>query len=364
MKKKVLQVIGSLKVGGAETVAMNYYRYADRKSYEFHYLVFNEKSGDYDDEVLQLGGKIKRMDYSIKKILLFAYRLYKLMKHEQYEIVHCHTMFSSGIIMLVANMAGVPKKITHAHTTSSGNSSSFLNKCYQYFMRKFILIYSSHLLAASKKSGEYLYAKIFEKFQVIPNGIDSKNFQFNLDDRKNVRKQLGINDEKLLINVGHLYDVKNQHFLIEVIEELIKFDDKYRLIICGEGHEREKLQTRINNLKLNDKISLIGQVDNIPQFLSAADIFLFPSKYEGLGLSVVEAEANGLPSVISDKIPEEVDITDLVVRVGIERSQISEWVKNILKLERNNSLSYQTIVEKSDFEISNSSILINHIYNE
>lgn len=327
-KKKVLHVTGQLSIGGAENVAMNYSRYIDHDKFESHYLVYGNETYDYDDEVYALGGKIVRVNYSNKNLYGFYRELCALFKTEKYDIVHGHTMFNNGTVMLAAKHAGVPERITHAHSIQNKVSTSFFVSHYENLMRKLIIDNSTGFVACSELAGNFLFGK--DKFKhrgkVVLNGISTEKFRFNAELRDTYRQQLGNVENKIVLgHSGHLTSVKNQQHLIEVLAKLS--DVKYILVLLGDGEDKAMLADYAEKLGVQDQVLFLGNVNNVNEWLNAFDIFVFPSLFEGLGVSVIEAQANGLPCIISDNLPPEVLVTDLVKVISL--ADVEAWVSAV-----------------------------------
>lgn len=364
-KNKVLQIIGNLNIGGAETVAMNLYRYINRDVYEFHYVVYDEIIGDYESEVYALGGMVFHVPHPRKGRVRFMKNLNSIISTKgPYVAVHSHMMFSSGMMVYVASKNKVPIRITHSHTIQNKLNVNIKTLIYEKFMRVMINKNSTACLACSKRAGEYLFGdlKFKNEGQVIPNGVDVKKFSFDLECRREIRKKYMIENEKVIGTVGHLAKVKNQEFLVRIFAKLHDKEHNVRLLIVGEGEEHENLINLINSLGIKPYVIMTGNVDNVHEYLSAMDVFVFPSKYEGLGISIIEAQANGLPCLISENIPEEVFITDLIKSLPFEN--IDEWIQYILKMHRVNAKQYTQIIESKGYSIEKNSDLFGELYSK
>lgn len=366
-KKKVLHVIGNLEIGGAEIVAMNYYRLIDREKYEFHYLVYSSKKGYYEDEVTALGGKVIHLNYSYSKLLSFSRKFLKLIKKEKYDIIHSHMLFNNGIVLKLANVANIPMRISHSHSTRNKVKETKILKLYEIVMRKIINENATHFLSCSTQAGEFLYGrkKYIKNGIMIPNGIDTQKFQFNEQKRKDIRKKHMIDDDVVLLGaVGHLESVKNHQYLLDLIYELR--ESKYNLLLVGDGSKYTELINKSKRLGIENQIILTGNVSNVEEYLSAMDLFLFPSLYEGFGISVIEAQANGLECLISDKIPDDVIVTELVHKLPIEEKNIEQWIEEVIKRTKNrvnNRAQYMQDVIKSGFDVKEVGNNLEKIYN-
>lgn len=364
MKKKiVLQVIGNLKVGGAETVAMNYFRNIDREKFEFHYLVYEKEIGEYEKEVYELGGKVIRLEYSKKKMFLFLINLVKLMKKNEYDIVHSHTLFNNGVVLLASKIAKIPIRISHSHSIRNKVNDTIYSQIYEKIMRKLIIWTSTDYFACSTDAGNFLYGKEFYKKHgtFIPNGIEVSRFEFDNEIRQSIRKEMEIDHKIVLGHVGHLASVKNQSYLIDLLSELNS--DDFMLILLGEGSDREKLKKHAAKRGVENQVMLLGNISNVNDYLSVFDMFLFPSLFEGLPLSVIEAQANGLPCIISDKIPKDVIITDIVKSLPISSNSLINWKTSVQSTKRpSHPEIYNRMILEKKFDVKSVGTLIQKLY--
>lgn len=330
-KKKVLIMPGALKIGGAEKVARDIARYADPARYDFHYIVFGEKIGEYEQQLP--GCEILHFAEPSDNYLQYVLRLTNLMRAQRYHAVHAHTMFSCGWAMLAGKIAGVPVRITHAHSALD-DGGGIVKAVYERLMRRLILSCSTDLAACGERAGIRLFGERAwrKKGKLILNGIDSEAFAYSGEKRQAIRARYGLEDCFLLGHTGHLTEVKNQKFLLKLMQELRKVRPDARLLLLGEGEDRPMLEAVIRQLGLEKYVILAGNVENVAPFLSTMDVFVFPSLFEGMPLSLLEAQANGLPCVVSDKVPQDVFVTDLVQPLPLTDSQL--WVSAICTAKR------------------------------
>lgn len=332
-KIKVLQVIGSLRVGGAELVALNFYKYIDRTRFSFDYLVYGEEIGKLEDEVYRLGGRVIRISSPKNGYLKFIKNVRKIMQsYGPYDIVHSHPLFNSGFIVKAGYMEKIPIRIAHAHSSRYNEKSSLLKKVYMEFMRYNMRKFSTHLFACSKDAGNYLFGEKWfkEKGYIIKNGIDVEKYVYNESIRNKVRRELQLNGEFLVGNVGRLCDAKNQNFILDIFKKIKENHLDSKLVFVGDGPLKEQLKKRAQKLNIENDVLFLGIRNDVNQLLQGMDVFVFPSKYEGFGIAVVEAQAAGLQCIISNSIPEEVEITNLVDRVSLS-ANASTWAEKILK---------------------------------
>ena len=349
--KKILIVIGKLCVGGAERIGRNIGYYADKNRYEIHYLVYGKDRGDYERELVNVGCRIHHMPPPSYGYGKYYKNLKRLLKKERFDVVHSHTMFSSAWVVRAARQCGVPVRIVHSHTIQGPEKRSFVKKLYENTMRIIIRIDSTQYVACGMSAGNWLFGKAFfsKKGKLIYNGIKLSDYAYCEEARKKTREMLHIEDGFIVGHVGHLASVKNQIFILKLIPELLKREPKTVLMLLGEGEDKEKLLTETERLNIADHVIFTGNVTNVGEYMSAMDVFVFPSLYEGMPLAMVEAQANGLPCIISDAIPDDVHLTDLVQGISLKTNQ-EEWVTGILRAKREKPEKYENIIRKAGFD--------------
>lgn len=311
MKKKILHVVGGMDVGGTETMLMNLYRNIDREKYEFHFISYYGREGFYDREIKKLGGEIIHLSFSKKLGALGSIlELRRVIKENNYDVVHTHTLFNCGIGVLAAWLGSAKVRISHAHTVFE-EKDGFLKKLYIKSMRKLIEKYSTHYFACSNKAGEFLFGSDILKrdnYIFIPNYVDYKKF---MDDssRDIGRDILQIKKDEIVIgHVGRLIEAKNHVFILKILEVLKSKGLKVKCIFVGDGHLRDEIELKVAEYSLKDEVIITGMVAETKTFLSCMDIFLLPSKYEGFGLVLLEAQSSGLHCIASTAIQDETNL--------------------------------------------------------
>lgn len=328
---KVLEVCARLNIGGAQKVAANIGRYAP-EDIDIWYLVFGSDVGEYEAPLIEMGHHIVHMP--LRSHQPFFRRLCKFIKRESFDVVHCHTMYSCGIFMLAARLCGVRGRICHSHTSKDEAPQTLRRVLYKRLMRALTRLCATDYLACGQEAGNELYGERFFRRhgQVIKNGIETHKYAFDEAARGEIRASYGVSDAFVIGHVGHYVSVKNQSFLIDLFPELLRRRPDCVLLLFGEGEDREKLQAQIRRLNLQKHVRLMGNVNNVDRVLSALDTFVFPSLYEGTPLALIEAQANGLPCIISDQIPDDACLTDLILRCSL--SEPNTWIRSILAASR------------------------------
>lgn len=345
---RILHVVTYMGRGGLETMIMNYYRHIDRSKVQFDFLVHRDFKADYDDEIIKLGGKIHRIprlipwSHGYRKSLNNFFRT-----HPEYKIVHVHQDCLSAIILKAAKKYNVPVRIAHSHSSNQDKNLKLLIKL--YYRRK-IKKFSTDLFACGKEAGDWMF--IGEKYQIIHNAIDSNLYTYNEEKCKKVRRELDIpNDVFVIGHVGRFNTVKNHSFLLDIFSALKKYKKDSILVLVGDGELREKIEKKATELGIKDSIIFTGVRSDVADIMQAMDCFVFPSLYEGLPVTLIEAQAAGLHCVVSEKVSVECNKTGLVERVSLDEPKEiwAECILNKIGLNRQNATE---MIKKAGYDIN------------
>ncbi|MER2227473.1 MAG: glycosyltransferase family 1 protein [Carnobacterium sp.] len=309
---KILNVIGSLNIGGAENNAMNILRFIDTSKFTYHFLVFGDLIGDYEEEAKSLGAIIIHVDEPKKDYWKFLSEYQKLLKQEQYTVVHVNTLWNSGLLLRSAKKEGVPTRICHSHSTESSQNENTIYRIYKRVMRKSILKNATHFVACGKDAGNYLYGENFFKRhgEIIYNGIDHEKFSFDSVKREEIRNSLEIDTNDIVMgHVGRIAPVKNHVFMVNILSRLSGDLPSLKLILVGDGPDTKSIKELVKSKGLEKKVLFLGNKQNVSDFLHGFDIFIFPSLFEGFPVSIIEAQAAGLPCLVSDRVTKEAQLT-------------------------------------------------------
>lgn len=360
--KKILIIAGNLYIGGAEKVARDIGLLADREKFAFDYLVYGDTVGAYEAPLTALGYRIFHAPKPSEGYWHHLRDLISLIKREGYSVVHAHTMFSCGWAMLAARLCGVPVRVCHAHSALA-DGTAIVKTIYENLMRSLILTCSTDLVACGVRSGERLYGKAAfrKRGQLVLNGIDVPDFAYDGVKRDTIRHALCIEGRWIIGHAGHLADVKNQSFLLELMPLILELRPNALLLLLGEGADRPRLEQKIRDMELSDHVIMTGNVANVPDYLSAMDVFVFPSLFEGLPLTILEVQANGLPCVISDTVPEDVFLTDLLHPMSLSAPK-GQWVSQICAMHRPQPEAYNRALRNSDYAVEKAVGKIYDIY--
>ncbi len=360
-KESALIVAASLRIGGAEKVAADIGFYADPEKFTIHYVVFGDEVGAYEPELEARGCRIFHLPQPSESFCAYMKNLKKLIRTYNYDVIHAHTMFNIGWAMLAGRLYGVPVRVAHAHSALAEKRSVKV-RLYEALMRSFILSCATDRVACGVSAGERLYGRraFGKKGITILNGVDTRSFAYDADRRDAFRSQLGLRDRFVIGHAGHLAAVKNQAFLIDLMPEILVRRPDAFLLLLGEGEDRHMLERKISEMGLGAYVRLTGNVRNVDDHLNAMDVFAFPSLYEGMPLSVIEVQSNGLPCVISDSVPKDVFLTDLIHPLPL--ADRAEWVDAICHAGRREPEKYASEMRRSGFDVSAAMRKIYEIY--
>ena len=355
---RIAQIMGKMVNGGVDAVIMNYYRNIDRSKVQFDFVVDSDSKFIPRDEIESLGGRIYIVP-PYQKIGKYISALVKLFKQNKYQIVHSNINTLSVFPLFAAKKAGVPVRIAHNHSTAAKGETK--KNILKYILRPFSKVFATHYVACSEYAGEWLFGKkAMEsgKVTIFNNAIDLNKFKFDEKVRSEVRKELGIEDKFVIGHVGRLCFQKNQEFLIDIFEEVHRRDPNSVLLLIGDGEDREKIERKIKNLRGGGGVILLGNRTDVDRMYQAMDVFIFPSKYEGLGNVVVEAQVCGVPVIVSDNVPEVVRISDGVVFLSLS-ADIKIWAEKAINNVKTVSIDAQQIKK---YDIDQQAVILQNYY--
>lgn len=369
---RILEAFGEpLAHGGQESYVMSQLSCMDKEGLHIDFLTpYGVENDSILASVASWGGDVYHLDLSFhpgKSREYLSRPLAAFFKDRTYDIVHIHSGSTSvfAIMACAAKQAGNPRVIAHAHAAPS--CMTLKNMVVRLVgglrMSRYVDVYC----ACSRPAGESKFLpSVHSEIRVLHNGIDCSRLVFSPEGRSEIRGELGIADDEVVVgNVGRLVDSKNQGFLIEAFGLFRRDCRRSRLLIVGDGPDRAKLVRRAAELGLSEReVILVGNRDDIPNLLSAMDVFCFPSKFEGFGLAVLEAEANGLPCIMSPAIPRDVVIDGCTVKVGEDSWSPESWAKSLLSLVGCRRFSGAEHVRAAGFDVHQTSQDLLALYHE
>lgn len=301
---------------------------------------------------------------STKNIFKRVKREYEILKNNKYDVIHVNGDYISRIIeCMVAKACGVKKIIIHSHNDGVGS-----NKRYKVFLnhllKKLFDYLATDYLACSKSAAEWLFSRKIvksKKYEIIPNGIDVEKFKFQEHIRKNIRNQYQIDNQFVIGFVGRISYQKNPLFLLDILKECKKIKEDTQLMIIGTGDLEEKMKEKIKDYHLEKNVIMVGVVSDVYRYYNAMDLFLLPSRYEGLGIVNIESQASGLPTIVSTNVPKEAKVSNLIQYIPLERPA-SYWAEQIMKAKKvERKDAYQEVINHQ-YDINSATKKLEKIY--
>ena len=339
---RVLQIFASLNVGGAECRMMDVYRKIDKKKVQFDFVTLTDGEQFFESEIKSLGGSIYKIGDPRKKGIFSNIKsLIAVMKINKYIAVHAHTSYHCGVVSLAAKIAGINIRVSHSRTTDTIQTGLFSRLNIQ-LGKVLIRLFSTDKLCISRKSGEFLFGKRAVKNKealVLPNAINLNEYEnINVQD---INLTEMVSDSLIIGHIGRFSPEKNHQLLIDIYQEFNRIKNKSKLVLVGEGVCEAKIKKTVIEKKLTESVIFTGLRRDVPFLLSIFDVLVIPSIHEGLGGIVIEAQAAGIPCVVSEALPEEIDLgLGLIKRISLNAS-LQEWVDEIdqsigLKIDNRN----------------------------
>lgn len=358
---RVLHVIGCLEMGGSQAMVMNLLRNIDRSKVMFDFIVDHPERNDYEKEVLALGSKIYTMPsfkgYNTGEIRREWNKFFS--EHPEYRILHSHVRSYASLYIPIAKKHGL-KTVIHSHSTSNGKGiASVVKQILQYPLR----YQADYLMACSNESGKWLYGNDVcdkDNYIFVPNAIDTEKFRYSESIASEYRHELDLENKFVIGHVGRFHEAKNHMFLLEAFAKVSAMRSDARLLLIGDGELRSNIENKIHELGIENSVVMTGNRNDVHKLMQTMDVFAFPSLWEGLPVTVVEAQAAGLPCIISDRITTDVDTSELVMRLPVDDSEV--WSDAIQKVD----LGHTDVIEKikaAGFDVNDSAAMLTGFYN-
>lgn len=347
---RIAQIIGKWVGGGVEAVVMNYYRNIDRSKIQFDFICDNDSTNIPYEEIESLGGRVILIP-PYQKLISYQKKLRKILKENNYKIVHSHINTLSVFPLYAAKKVGIPIRIAHSHSTT--NKREWKKNLLKQLLRPFSKKYATHYFCCSELAGRWLFGnKEYDKGNVylLNNAIDIDKFKYNEKIRKEVRTELGIKDDTLVIgHIGRFVEQKNHDFLIDIFKEVHDKNKNSILILVGQGPLMNDIKEKVKKLNIEDNVVFLGQRSDANRLYQAFDIFLLPSLYEGLGMVLIEAQVSGLPCIASTEVPIVAKITNNLDFIDINK--IDEWVDKIIFVSIKNRKDCSIEADNNNYDI-------------
>ncbi len=354
---RVLQVVTHMERGGLESTLMNYYRHIDRERVQFDFLVHRQERAAFDDEIESLGGKLYRLPRLVPWSEGYLAALNHFFdEHPEYKIVHVHQDCLSSVILRAAAQHNIPVRIAHSH---NANQDKNLKYPIKLWYKRSIPKYTTNLFACGKDAGDWMFGGA--PYQIINNAIDATAYSFNPKKHIEMRHQLGLADKLIIGHVGRFNPQKNHPFLLDIFAALLKKEPNAVLLLVGGGEDMAKIQAKAHALGIAEHVRFLGVRSDVADLMQAMDVFVFPSLYEGLGIVLIEAQAAGLPCVVSNTIPREAYLTDLVTAERLS-SSTETWADNILAKRNFPRTDRRAEIAAHGFDITTEAVKLQEFY--
>lgn len=368
---RVLQVLGSTTLGGAESRVMDLYRHMDRNRIQFDFLVTRGHTGHFDSEIESFGGHVYTVSpyriYNHKQYVTEVRQFFK--EHSDYKAVHGHMTSTASIYLPIAKETGVPLTIAHARSAGvdSGIKGRLTNLLRKKLPEKCDKMIACSDLAAVSVFGEHNY--VDGQVKIMPNAIETSDYTVNAIERERIRKEYGIEDGFVVGHTGRFHEAKNHRFIVDVFSAYLNFREDAVLMLVGDGHLREDIESYVKELaksnpKLSDRVIFTGNQTPVHPYYQAFDTLLFPSIYEGMPGTVIEAQASGLKCLVSDSVTRLCKATELVEFESLNKSA-DKWAEKLNSIygqlpvdslwnERVKDNQYiQKLMTESDYDVNN-----------
>jgi glycosyltransferase EpsF len=351
---RIAQIIGKWLGGGVEAVVMNYYRNIDRNKIQFDFICDNDSTNIPYEEIEKLGGRVILIP-PYQKVFKYHKELKRVLKEENYKIVHSHINTLSFFSLWAAKSAGVPVRIAHSHSTT--NKKEWKKNLIKQVLRPFSKVFATNYMCCSELAGRWLFGnKEYDKGNVylLNNAIDLDKFKYDEKIRKEVRKEFKIKDSTLVVgHIGRFVEQKNHRFLIDIFNEVHKKNNDSILMLVGQGPLQGEMKEKVKSLGLEDSVLFLGQRNDANRLYQAFDVFCLPSLYEGLPVVGVEAQASGLLCILSDDMTKETKVLETAKFLSLNNSA-KEWAKEIFeKFTKFKRKDTQKEISDNNFNIKN-----------
>lgn len=354
-KIKVLHVLGSVNKGGVESIVFNYSA-ALKDEVEPTFICFDDSTAIPEELIKEIGGRYFVVPH-VKHLHKFNKEFKKILLDNKFDIIHSHVNTLSVFPLRVAKKCKYPIRIAHSHSQSS--KKEFVRNLIKNTLKKFSKKYATYYIACGEVAGRYQFGnKAFEKGEVhlVKNAIDIDKFSFDSTKREEIRKELGVLDNEILVgSIGRLCQTKNQTYILKMAEQL----PEHKFVLIGAGELKEELENYIKEHNIKNVI-MYGTTDNPSYFYNAFDVFVLPSLYEGVPVTGIEAQDNGVYCLFSDTVPSESNCSNYVKFVPIGDENLTLWV-NELKNKKEHINHYKEVTE-AGFNIKDASKKLLDIY--
>lgn len=359
---RILHFVPGFRMGGIESLLMSLYRGLDKTEMQFDFMVDTVDDLPEFKEIRDAGGRVFQMGRYLDNPIKYQIQVEKIFGKysSEYIALHSHTVIRALPILLSASRHGISKRIIHSHTDSLQN---FRYKFIVPSIAEVTTMLATEYWACSNNAAKLFFEN--KPFEILNNAIPTSKFAFSINQRKKTRELLGFKENDLVIgHTGRFTYQKNHEYLVRVFSKALQLEKNAKLLLVGEGPLIESIKKLASDLGVINSISFVGSQPNIPAYLSAMDIFFMPSHYEGLPLSLIEAQANGLKCLISDVITKEVHLTPSITTFSFKakESEVASKLINVTKKGRGNSTENRSYIIDRGFDTDSQIARILELY--
>ncbi len=348
--KRLLCIVGSMDAGGAETFLMKVYRALDKKKYQMDFCVAKKEKNFYEDEINEMGGKIFRITPKSRNVIKNFNDIKKIVKENKYKSVIRVSQHSlSSLELLAAKFGGAKKLIFRSSNSNSGGGK--INILIHYLFRPLLNVIVTDKIAPSYEAGKFMFGGA--NFKIINNGLNLDEYAFSVSNREAYRKEFGVKDNSCTIigHVGRFNFQKNHKFLIDIFSEYHSLNENSELWLFGKGELENEIKKYTKYKKIEDSVKFYGIRNDICKIYSAMDCYIFPSLFEGMPNTIIEAQTSGLPCLVSNKVTKACKIISSTNFLDIEDKAIN-WAQSIKEndiKERKNSF---LLIKENKYDIT------------
>lgn len=353
---RVLHYVPAFNKGGIESLVLNLAENMPQ-NVKFSIMAEREIPKEAKEIIENMNGKIYQIPkLKIGTIVKHIKTIKKIIKEEKFDVVHCHSASSRPFVMIFSKMYKISKRIYHSHSVNYENKKlTFIKN----IIRKISIKCANILIACSENASEIFKNR---KYEILYNGIDTPNFEFKEEIRERIRSQLKIQKNFVIGHIGRFSPLKNHVFMIEIIKEILNTKPNAKLLLAGDGPERENIEKYAKQLGVRDNVIFLGNISNSNEMLQAMDIFIFPSLSEAMPLTPIEAQASGLPVIVSEAVTANLKCTEYFKKILLSEG-VKKWCQEILKVDmvNNREEQYKIVMEK-EFDIKKMTKKLYEIY--
>lgn len=341
---RVLHIVGAMYPGGIENFIMNLYEKIDKEKVQFDIAIHMRKPNDYVEIIEQMGGKIYELPRLTKRPIQNLSQIYRIVKDNQYKIVIRHTANALVAPQLLSARIGGAHTICHSH--SEQDPQLLLHQLGKILMGAA----ASERFACSEKAGQWMYGG--KSFQIIHNAINIKRFAYSAAASRKVREEFNLGECRVYGYVANFTPSKNHIYLLKIFKEISRLDENARFFCLGDGLLRPDIESEIKRLKLENKVVLTGIRKDVENFMSCFDVLIFPSIYEGLPLTLIEAQAASLACLVSDTVTKDIVVSQNLVKYESLEKEPEVWAKTavMMGIGTDRSCQYESI-SKAGYDI-------------